>query len=456
MKRLISVLLLLALLSGVLPLYAYADSRIIQIDEPLMSLEIPADYYILTRNNFDNKALNHFGFTQEKWLEIAEASGFYLNAFSPDFTREIVVTMADSPLTDLSALPDTTISSVITPTIISAFSEIGYTVFSNTISKINGIKYFRLHFDNTESKEDAIQYSTIIESKTINVTFHNYNGKISEDDLDLVERLMNSISFGYETVGTSFEKTEPFEFCDKETGAILHIPANWKRAEFSEERQFLDAKFASTDGEGTVLYSSEDAWNKLNDRDKSRYKRSEYNLAELSDDDVKEAVQVIVTDIGAKNADYTKETIGGIEYLKINYTISSEVYGINVVLDGTSFTTIKNGYVYLYQFMGNETNPRYQDLIKILGNVDYPEEPKSELSKTTIVAVVTLSLLAIIIVGVILEKRKKKLTSGRDTQEIKQELSEETTSSRYCPYCGTPLPLRSNFCPNCGSSIPKQ
>ncbi len=453
MKRTLTSILLLIVFVVALPLSAYADSKTIQLDEPKMTLEIPGDFYVLGMDSSEKEALALLGYSQKEWHEIAETSNFYMNAFSEDFTKEIVINMTDSPLTNLSEMPDNTISGVLVPALEEVYTGLGYTINSVEIFKINGIKYIRIDSSGNATADRGIQYATIIEGNTINITYHNYTGNISSKELALIDDLMDSVSFGYESAAVSIRKTEPFVFRDEKTGTEFTVPANWEKKEFKAERQYLDAKFGSTDDENMILYSSQDGWDEFSESEKKHNKRSDMTLSTMPEKEVKEAAQEMVAAIGGKDAKYSRETIGGHEYYKIQYTMTNEDYGIKLVLDGTSFFTIENGYAYLFQFNGNEKSPHYQDMIKLLESIQYPA-PETEAENSKEAGTGLIIVAAVILIGAIafLLLKKKKVADAVASQPVKTT-PDMPLPACFCTNCGNPLPQGSKFCPNCGTGV---
>ncbi len=449
MKRIMALSLICILLCLAFPSLGYADGRTIELNEPKMSLTIPDSYYVLSTDGLiDDYAVSLLGYdSSDEWKKSAREDNIYLDAFSPDFLKEIVVTRIDNLLTNFSELPDAAIKAFI-PTLVKVYAAAGYSVEKQTVESINGVKYVVLECSgHVNSLDDCfIQHYTIIDSNAINVTYHNYSGIISLEERRAIDDLMNSISYRYRFTSTVAESTAALLFRDEETGTTFTVPANWKEKELSQERQTIDNKFCSTDGESTILYGSIDIWNIIPFFNRIFRARNDYNISNISPDEMRDYFK----ELGAEGISLSKEVISGVEYYKCVASTKEQVYGLEFDVVMTQYLTLLNGYGYLFQFGGTENDTHYQDFMDLLQSVEYKSD-RSQFNYLGIIIVSTIAIVIIMVCVIITKKTRRKTVknyAGNPSESKKLE-----PHFCYCHKCGKRIPISSSFCPHCGEKL---
>ena len=113
MKKFVKSFLIFILTCCFIPTCAYAADKTYNLVELGMSIDIPSDHIVFTRNmNEDDPNLDAYGLTKDGFLSLMTERSIYLNAWDVDVNYEIIVTMVDSPLEDFSQQSDTTLTTL--------------------------------------------------------------------------------------------------------------------------------------------------------------------------------------------------------------------------------------------------------------------------------------------------------------------------------------------------------
>lgn len=369
MKRLLSfVLVLLSLLSLSVPGFAAVNTTY-DLKELGMSIDIPSDYAVLTRDNLDDYPnLSDYGFDKKTLSEMMESSNTYLHAWDKDISFEIYISMTDSPIDDLNLMSDTMLNTFAS-SFKAEYAKSGATFEKYEIYKHNQTKFVKIYFDqpNGTSKDYALQYYTVYDKKAINITMQSYSGVIDSKKESILESIVNTAHFDKEPLKiASSPETPAFVYHDKETGIEFTVPANWTQGELSKDREYIDVRFNSNKEEGlSIFYGSTDMWSKMSSDERKGISRSDINGSILSLEEIAEA-------IGIEKSDISNVTYGGKEYYKYINKTSSSIYGANFEVMTTCFARIENGYIYTFQFNGDNKNEYFKDFEALLDSVKYP------------------------------------------------------------------------------------
>ena len=105
MSRIFKVLLSFCLVFCLFPSYAFAANSTYELDELGMSIELPSDHVVFTRDIKANDLnLIAYGLTKDGLSSLMQERSIYLNAWDEDINYEIIVTMLDSPFEDYNQL----------------------------------------------------------------------------------------------------------------------------------------------------------------------------------------------------------------------------------------------------------------------------------------------------------------------------------------------------------------
>ena len=217
MKRIIIVFILVIIIlscNGI----ALAEDSIYELDEMNMTITIPVEFIVLTRDiKDDDPNLLVYYTDKETLLNVYENSHIYLSGRNDYDSIKIDITMIEND--DISYIFDFstyTINEIDgfaqkmlgmeTQEIIDIANEAGQVDMSD-VSEVSFDKYFITKYDqvffivsDTYNVYDDItiyvrQYSTIINGQGINITMQSTNKELSNDNIMLLDSIINSIEF---------------------------------------------------------------------------------------------------------------------------------------------------------------------------------------------------------------------------------------------------------------------
>ena len=502
------LLVLIMLLSIPAGCLAEASGTEYYLPEVGITLRLPDDYYVLTRDiSASDPALSIIGFTQSECLSFMEERHIYLNAFTKDSGREIVVTMSDSVLKDLSKVPDKTLNSF-QSSLEDMYSSAGVSVDSVEIYRHNQAKFVVLNINQPSEAGTTygVEYSTVYDSKAINITFHSYGSEWTNEEMLWLQSIVDNVVFdaassaGEKTV----EETNPIHYKSLETGIEFTVPANWHQAEFSKEREMLKAKFVSNDGGAMILYGNMDAWSEMTavERASVGFSRSQLDFSCFTDADL----EMLAEAYGSVEGTYSKETINGIEYCRLDSGVTSNMLDMPVII----YLTVDNGYMQYFQYNSYNTEGHEEEFLNLMNSVQYPSSSKAlvavqpssssssapvdstkptEVSSSAVsaghgnsmillLAGMALGILAVVFLVKAVKKKKygeyydevhqHKKGSGSERNVMKSdhqpfdskivaERQEEQVVlpivPKICASCSEKIPEGSKFCPYCGSKL---
>ena len=114
MKKTLTIILTAILLFS-FGISVSAASNTYELAELDLSINIPSQYSVITRNtSASDPIFGQLGTTKSELLSHFQSSGIYLNAVSTSVNEEIVVTMVENIMSDFNLLSDTTISTLAT------------------------------------------------------------------------------------------------------------------------------------------------------------------------------------------------------------------------------------------------------------------------------------------------------------------------------------------------------
>jgi hypothetical protein len=471
-KRLLSLLLALVMVLGLCPT-AFAANNSYRLDELGMSIEIPSDHVVFTRDIKSNDPnLSAYGLTKNGMYSLMLERNIYLNAWDEDVNYEIIVTMVDSPLGDYSQLSDTTLSALAS-SLASEYESVGITYLKSEIYQHNQAKFVKIYISqpNNGSTAYGLQYHTVYDGKAINITLQSYSGKIGSTQEAIIKKIVNSLRFDKDPQPSKEpERTPSFLYTDKESGVSFTVPENWVESPMTEEREYLDAKFTSTLEEGlAILFMVEDAWANLTAAEKSLYPRADANNSLLSKADIADM-------LGCKEQAVSMATLSGKEYFCAEFIGTGAAYGLTMSAPMTCLLRCENGYLFMFQFSGHRSNSYYNDFIALVSSVNYPtgNAEKAEIStnpsetnnptsptkeekngSTIAIVLISISVIAVaVVLIVIVSKRRSKPKSGKSPVISAPTYESHPKAAVFCHKCGNKLPLDSKYCNVCGTKIP--
>ena len=155
---------------------AFASSgKTYQLAELGMSIDIPTEYVVFTRDITDNDPnLSAYGLCKSDLLSLMKSRNIYLNAWDKDVNFEIIVTMIESKINDFNLMSDTVLNTLAS-SFKSAYIDRGITVEKYEIYQHDQAKFIKVYINqpNGADKVYGLQYYTVYDNKAINVTMQS-------------------------------------------------------------------------------------------------------------------------------------------------------------------------------------------------------------------------------------------------------------------------------------------
>ena len=200
------------------------SSNIQTISEIGMSINIPSDYYVFTRDMpTEDPALLLFGYTPLEINQILTEKNIYLDAVHASGTKEITVTMVGSSLADFDNYQDSTLL-FMSASFLDDIQELGVVIDQYEVFHAKDATFIRFREHRSNNPEiQCIQYYTTINAQAVNILF---NGDFSKEEEDSFEKMVFNISFSTETSAARqlfYENAEDFEYelLDNGTAKII-------------------------------------------------------------------------------------------------------------------------------------------------------------------------------------------------------------------------------------------
>ena len=375
MKKFVKSFLIFILICCFIPTCAYAADKTYNLVELGMSIDIPSDHIVFTRNmNEDDPNLDAYGLTKDGFLSLMTERSIYLNAWDVDVNYEIIVTMVDSPLEDFSQQSDTTLTTL-AASLGPEYKNAGITLTDYEIYQHSQTKFIKLHISqsNNGSTVYGVQYHTVCDGKAINITMQSYAGKVSSANETILRDIVDSARFDAATLTLDNPtQTAAFSYTDTDSGMTFTVPANWVQTPMHEEREFIDAKFSSNLEEGLCIifasedvYGSEELMSELTEAERKQISRRDIDNSIFSKADIAEMYR-------CSEGDVSMVSYGGKEYFFAETKQTTTAYGLTLTLPVTYLLRCENGYMYMFQFMGTKDNEYYNDFKSLVSSAVYP------------------------------------------------------------------------------------
>lgn len=197
MKRLLMVLLTLCLFFSLFSPAAFAAGNIYKLDELGMSIELPQDYVVFTRDIKSNDPnLSAYGLTRDELYSLMVDGCIYLNAWDKDLNYEIVVTMTDSPVEDFNLFSDTALTDMAS-SLKEEYQNYGITYIKSELYQHSQAKFVKIYISQQSNGSTVygLEYSTVYNSQAINITLQSYSGKINSDKEAILKKIVDSVCF---------------------------------------------------------------------------------------------------------------------------------------------------------------------------------------------------------------------------------------------------------------------
>ena len=198
MKKILTSVLLVCLLIIIITTVAFAvGTDTYKIDELGMSIAIPSDYVVFTRDiDANDPNLSLYGLTKDSMSSLLSSSNVYLNAWDSDVNYEIIVNMIDSPLGDFNKISDTALS-ILATSLESEYIKSGITSLKSEVYQHAQAKFLKIYISQpiADSTIYGLQYSTVYANKAINITMQSYSGTINVSKENILKSIVDSVVF---------------------------------------------------------------------------------------------------------------------------------------------------------------------------------------------------------------------------------------------------------------------
>lgn len=422
-----------------------------------LSIEFPENYEVVTREMVENGYFTEYQ-SNEEICNDWQTNHIYANAFVALGQNEIVVTMTELSMSDFSDLSDESLEEV-AKQIEAAYPSYGIYISEWDVYRTDDNAFIRMWFPNPLFGDSAwsLQYYTIKNNHAYNFTYHSYYAEISLHHEETMEYVVSTIQFDG---SSSFTYTA-------DSGASFTVPEGWVQKEFTEERNYLDAKFLPVSANGSaVFFGCMDLWGELTAEEKMGLSRAVCDQNMFSSDDIKD----FLTDAGISVNAVTKESIGDRIYFCANGTYESIVtVKIHVIVH------IEDGWMYQFQFTSLENSFTPYILEEFVRTMQYPAiktttrtTARTTAAKTTSVTTTTRPTLSdtsspsngspyagAVIIGIAVAVILVLVLVIRLALRPKKPVPTPSATPvvRFCRYCGKELPEGSAFCPFCGKPL---
>lgn len=448
MKKIAAMLMAIMLVSNlVIPARAASEEYV--VSEMGISLEIPDEYIVFTRDMDKNDpAFADFDISKETLMDQFDTAHIYLNAVFPNGNEEIVVTMEENIISEFNGLGETSLL-MLASTLKDGYEEYGISVSSYDIYHHPQLEFIRIYFNTTDKTTYGLQYYTIYGGQAMNFTMRSYDGPISGSQERTIQNVVDSVELHfYVPTKTPVEETPAFVHTDPDTGTTFTVPANWSVQPFSKERDILDIQFSCAEDPALMIsYASHDLWSELSFFEKLFMSRSKAEELLSSTEYIAEMMEVPESSI-------SKKVFNGKEYYFVETTYATEMYGMNFSSKVNLAVHIEDGWCYMFYFYGESNSPHYDEFVQLVKSVEYGDVGTSGAGVG--IAVVIIITAAIVCVIVILKKKSKKRPATAATPKIAQPEILIDQDYIYCHHCGNKLPNDSLFCNICGTKMIKE
>lgn len=473
MKKLIAILITICIVVS-LNVTALAKNKKYYIDDLELSLSVPDSYSVFTRDYIGNSSLlNKIGMSKKELVKDFKKNSIYFTALSSSVNEGIIVTMKESADINLNELTDSDLLNCV-DRFKQNFIKDGYTLLNYKIYRKSqaGYKVKFLKFYLKDSSTYKVVYCTIDDGKAISFALDSYIGKISSKQESTIKNLIDSIEFDSIKEKVEDEDTESFTYEDTSAGIEFTVPKNWKRAQLSKKREYIDAKFVNIKNPAVpVMFGAKDVWASVSEADKEGMTREECN-----DDWVKNNID---ESLGIEANNVQDVQYNDIHFYKYTYKTVQEEKGIKLPITLICMMHIENGWMYTFQFCGKETNKYFSDFEKILNSFSFNNQTNSETEKVTdseksnnldeaskssdnpiVIAIILGVIAAVIILVIVLKVKSKKNEKVVEQNEFLNSLSslEDTNHNSgfvFCHKCGEKNTINNIYCFKCGAFLHK-
>ncbi len=210
----------------------HADSQYDLVD-PGFSITIPDDLITITRSTPQSSSCwGKIGLDAKTFLVFMQENYMYLDAMSQDLKTEILVTMisgtAEEKIFDYNLYSDKELDAFHNQ-LIENTSSMGMQLDKGTYRSISPVKWYDYQVHQVQNDQDIYSevYTTVINGKRINITYHSYGTPLKNSDKEVLENCVSSVVFrsietpSGNTLADSIQAQKETSFSDVRYKAII-------------------------------------------------------------------------------------------------------------------------------------------------------------------------------------------------------------------------------------------
>lgn len=348
MKKFCMLVLTLTLLFVLSPAAFAASSETYRLDDLGMSIDIPSEYIVFTRDIADDDPnLSLLGLNKKDLLASMENINAYLDVWARNF--EFTLGVYDTEIDDFNLFSDAALIAF-ESAIADESGEGDITVEKCELYRHDQTKFIKRYeiWPNGTDTDYCLWYSTVYDGKAIDIVMFSYSGEIGPEEESILQSIVSTVHFDQEPL--TLPDTEAFLYRDENTGIEFTVPANWRLEPPSQDLDLINATFSSNREPGLYIILGS-----IERRKKMPPSKEDFAKA-----------------MGTEKSEVSTVSYGGKEYYKYTITIPDSIYGIDFETIHTRLTSFENGYAYVFNFSGDSTSPYYGDFEALLESAKYP------------------------------------------------------------------------------------
>lgn len=354
-----------------------AESEMMQvtIEEADITMQLPVSCYLLGQNIAENDPyLKKVGGDREKIQNYYKEAGIVLNAIAIDDSYEIVVTMNENSNVDyvynMQSLTEEQIREF-AGTIQTTYASYGYDVEDYELYETEHASFVLLHFGQVydEKKVQCSQYYTIRDSRIYNITLRSYIGEITPKMEEMIERIVDSISFSGSDMEIIYE--------NEENGVSFCLSDGWTRVAQKQDSPYLQAQYMHSNELGeSIQFFYMDIWGDMDALHQLTNTREELTVKEGVTNADKKKYKSYASVFFDDYTTVSFQKIGDYWYLTSEIPMQVESETIEGSYMQKSAVTVQNGILYAYQYGYYEDGNLHEtDFEELLKNISY-QTPK--------------------------------------------------------------------------------
>ena len=363
MKKLCALLLLCAqLLAAAMPVCAAEDVTEYRIDEIGLTVEIPNEFTVFTREMDENDpALPKYGFTKDYVLSSFQEDNIYLSAFNESGGRDVIIRAFENNYYISTEDEDDLLwwERFYTENVP------GYTMLNSALYSAPQRNWCCFHYtitndDQTQDHAISLVYAT--ETSIYTFLYYSVGAPLPEGSAELIRSIVDSAVFDEDAEPEWTTRTGPFTYENEDYEISFRVANSW--AQYLDDTMEADeAYFYSQDDE--MRYFTLDIYD---------------YWASLSEDE-QDAIDPAVIDTQyflpndlADLFGYPSGSFSRIRYGDALYFTGSDVYDQDPDYDPfayTFFITIHDGYIYWFEFEGTTDDAQFADVEQMLSSLTF-------------------------------------------------------------------------------------